>query len=412
MEILLKKYELGKLLGQGTFAKVYHARDLKTLQSVAIKVIDKKKVAKAGLIDQIKREISIMRMVKHPHIVYLHEVMATKSKIFFVMEYVKGGELFKKVAKGRLKEDAAHKFFCQLIMAVNFCHGRGVYHRDLKPENLLLDGNGNLKVSDFGLSALTESTRQDGLLHTTCGTPAYVAPEVIQRKGYDGAKADVWSCGVILYVLLSGYLPFHDTNLMEMYRKINNGEFKFPSWVSSDLRSLISKILNPDPISRISMDGIMDSLWFKKSFGGKKAGGDSEEGGRAPAGDAAVKPITAFDIISLSPGFDLSGLFEKEEREKRTWFFSNLPAMEVISKLEAIAERMKMKVTKKDGGFLKIEGELTIDVEIFEVNQGCYLVEMKKVDSDTTGYRRLWSQPFSPSLKDIVWALHGQTPCP
>jgi 5'-AMP-activated protein kinase catalytic alpha subunit len=126
--------------------------------------------------------------------------MASKTKIYFAMEYVKGGELFNKVAKGKLKEDMARKYFQQLIGAIDFCHSRGVFHRDIKPENLLLDENGDLKVSDFGLSALWESRRQDGLLHTMCGTPAYLAPEVINRKGYDGAKADIWSCGVVLFV--------------------------------------------------------------------------------------------------------------------------------------------------------------------------------------------------------------------
>ena len=137
--VLTKKYEVGRLLGQGTFAKVYFARSISTNQSVAIKVIDKEKVLKAGLVNQIKREISIMRLVRHPNIVQLFEVLATKSKVYFVMEYVKGGELFDKVSKGRLKERIAQKYFQQLINAVDFCHSRGVYHRDIKPENLLLD---------------------------------------------------------------------------------------------------------------------------------------------------------------------------------------------------------------------------------------------------------------------------------
>ncbi|KAL6282474.1 hypothetical protein ACE6H2_013403 [Prunus campanulata] len=188
---LLGRFEIGKLLGHGTFAKVYHAKNIKTNESVAIKVIDKEKILKGGLIAHIKREISILRRVRHPNIVQLFEVMATKAKIYFVMEYVRGGELFNKVAKGRLKEVVARKYFQQLISAVGFCHARGVYRRDLKPENLLLDENGDLKVSDFGLSAVSDEIRQDGLFHTFCGTLAYVAPEVLGRKGYDAAKADI-----------------------------------------------------------------------------------------------------------------------------------------------------------------------------------------------------------------------------
>ncbi|KAK7266102.1 hypothetical protein RIF29_18742 [Crotalaria pallida] len=151
----------------------------------------------------------------------------------------------------------------QLINAVDFCHSRGVYHRDMKPENILLDENENLKVSDFGLSALAESKRHDGLLHTTCGTPAYVAPEVIKRKGYDGAKADIWSCGV-LFVLLAGYLPFHDSNVVELYRKISKAEFTCPEWFPQGVRRLLPKMMGPNPDTRISIDKIKHSSWFKK----------------------------------------------------------------------------------------------------------------------------------------------------
>ena len=168
---------MGRLLGQGTFAKVYHARNIITGMSVAIKITGKDKILKVGMIDQIKREISAMRLTRHPHVVELYEVMASKTKIYFVMEYVKGGELLNKVSKGKLKQDDARRYFQQLISVVDYCHSRGVCHRDLKPENLLLDENGNLKVTDFGLSALAETKHQDGLLHTTCGTPAYVAPD-------------------------------------------------------------------------------------------------------------------------------------------------------------------------------------------------------------------------------------------
>lgn len=194
----MERYDFGRLLGQGNFAKVYYGRNLKTGQSVAIKVIDKEKVLKVGLMDQIKREISVMRLVKHPNVLQLYEVMATKNKIYFVIEYAKGGELFNKVAKGRLKEDVARTYFQQLISAIDFCHSRGVSHRDLKPENLLLDENEGLKVSDFGLSAAAESRRQDGLLHTTCGTPAYWLLKLFIGKAMTGPKLTYglvgWSC--------------------------------------------------------------------------------------------------------------------------------------------------------------------------------------------------------------------------
>lgn len=435
--VLMERYELGRLLGQGTFAKVYYARSLRTGQSVAIKVIDKDKIMRVGLINQIKREISVMRLVRHPYILQLYEVMATKTKIYFVLEYAKGGELFNKVAKGRLKEDVARKYFQQLISAVDFCHSRGVYHRDLKPENLLLDENENLKVSDFGLSALAESRRQDGLLHTTCGTPAYVAPEVINRKGYDGAKADIWSCGVILYVLLAGYLPFHDSNLMEMYRKIGKAEFRCPRWFPQEVRRLLSRMLDPNPETRISIAKIRENFWFRRGLNSRPTKNDTDSkevasvnsdiascSGSSSSSSMAsdetqesVKPLSlnAFDIISLSPGFDLSSLFEEPCLKKESRFTSWRPAEVIISKLEEIAKHLRLKVSKKEAGLLKLEGSkegrkgiLSIDAEIFEVTPSFHLVEVKKSSGDTLEYQKILTEGLRPGLQDIVWAWHGE----
>ncbi|XP_004149923.1 CBL-interacting protein kinase 2-like [Cucumis sativus] len=435
--ILMERYELGRLLGQGTFAKVYYARDIKSGLSVAIKIIDKEKILKVGMIDQIKREISVMRLIKHPNVVELYEVMASKTKIYFVMEYVKGGELFNKVSKGKLKESVARKYFWQLISAVDYCHSRGVCHRDLKPENLLLDEHGNLKVSDFGLSALAESKRQDGLLHTTCGTPAYVAPEVINRRGYDGCKADIWSCGVILYVLLAGYLPFHDPNLMEMYKKIGKGEFKFPNWFAPEVRKLLSKILDPNPNTRISIAKIMGSSWLRRELNVKPQVNTAEEVNEGDPLDLDAvfvstaedrnsvkdqkpemeKPLNlnAFDIISLSSGFDLSGLFEEADLKKEVRFTSNKPASVIISKLQDIAKCLKLKIKKKDRGLLKIEGckegrkgAVCIDAEIFEVTPSFHIVEMKKSNGDTLEYRKIMKDNIRPALKDVVWTWQGE----
>ncbi|KAL3615134.1 CBL-interacting serine/threonine-protein kinase 20 [Castilleja foliolosa] len=434
--ILMKKYELGKLLGQGTFAKVHHARNLITGQSVAIKIIDKEKVMRVGLIDQIKREISVMHLIKHPNVVQLHEVMASKSKIYFAMEYVRGGELFNKVAKGRLKEDAARKYFQQLVAAVDFCHSRGVYHRDLKPENLLLDESGNLKVSDFGLSALIDSKGQDGLLHTTCGTPAYVAPEVINKRGYDGEKVDIWSCGVILFVLLAGYLPFQDTNLMEMYRKICRGEFKCPHWFPLEVKKLLSRILSPNPNSRLTLSRIMESPWFKKGFKRIESpdinfdevddsprsileivDSDSEDAaqGKAAAGSGMKKTpsMNAFDIISRS--HDLSGLFEKDVNTSKSqaWFTTQKPPSMVVSKLEELAMTASFKIKNKDG-VVKMKGseggrkgQLAIDAEIFEVAPAFHMVEVTKTSGDTLEYLQFRDQKLKPSLKDVIWSWQG-----
>ncbi|CAM0874477.1 unnamed protein product [Alopecurus aequalis] len=431
-KLLMERYELGRLLGKGTFGKVHYARSLESNQSVAIKMLDKEKVLKFGLSEQIRREVTTMRLVAHKNIVQLHEVMATRNKIYFVMEYVKGGELFDKVAKSRkLTESDAHKYFQQLISAVDYCHSQGVYHRDLKPENLLLDENENLKVSDFGLSALSESKRQDGLLHTTCGTPAYVAPEVISKRGYDGAKSDIWSCGVILFVLAAGYLPFHGSNLMEMYRKIEQGDFRCPSSFSHKLQKLLRKILDPNPLTRASIQKIKGSTWFRKGPRGTLAVKErtpSENGttnasptaGVRPKKNAPedVKPLTvtnlnAFEIISFSTGFDLSGLFIQEECRKEARFTSDKPASDIISKLEYVAKALNLRVRKKDKGVLKMQarkegrnGLVQLDTEIFEITPSHHLIEMKQTSGDPLEYRELM-EDIRPALQDIVWAWHG-----
>ncbi|KAK6935648.1 NAF domain [Dillenia turbinata] len=280
----------------------------------AIKVIDKEKVLKVGLAEQIKQEISVIGLVKHPNIVQRYEVMATKMKIYFVLEYAKGGELFNKVAKGRLREEVALKYFQQLTSAVDFCRSWGVYQRDLKPENILLDENKKLK-------------HQDGLLHTTCGTPAYVAPEVINRRGYNGAKADIYSCGGNMHVLLAAYLPFHDSNLMEMYRKIGKAEFKCPNWFSAEVHNLLSE-------KTVTKRKDFPPLDAEATSGRDGRSGTSAETKQEPAQPAT---LNAFDIISLSSGFDLSGVFDEDFRKKEARFTPRKPASVIISKLEDLA---------------------------------------------------------------------------
>ncbi|CAM0882610.1 unnamed protein product [Alopecurus aequalis] len=470
--LLMGRYELGRVLGKGTFAKVYHARHLQTGESVAIKVLDREKAVRSGLVSHIKREIAVLRRVRHPNIVHLFEVMATKTKIYFVMELVRGGELFSRVSKGRLKEDVARRYFQHLISAVGFCHARGVFHRDLKPENLLVDEAGNLKVSDFGLSAVAEPFQPDGLLHTFCGTPAYVAPEVLARRGYEGAKADIWSCGVILFVLMAGYLPFHDQNLMAMYRKIYKGEFRCPRWFSKDLTSLIMRFLDTNPSTRITLPEVMESRWFKKGFRPVKfyieddqlynmidaendmldsgltdplpqplpppppqevdvddSGSESdssvvscpatssfEERQRLRGPLPRPASLNAFDIISFSRGFNLSGLFEEKGDEVR--FISSEPMSDIITKLEEIANVKSFAVRKKDwrvsleGTREGVKGPLTIGAEIFELTTSLVVVEVKKKAGDKEEYDDFCNKELKPGMQHLVHQMIPTTNTP
>lgn len=334
------KYELGRSLGEGTFGKVKHAIDTETNEAVAIKILDKEKIQKQNMGNQIKKEISIMKMVKHKNIVHMIEVLASKTKIFIVLELVTGGELFDKIVQvGKLSEEQARFYFRQLIDGVEYCHKLGICHRDLKPENLLLDEHGNLKISDFGLSSLYvgdadgEGTTRTELLHTTCGTPNYVAPEVLSDQGYDGKKADVWSCGVILYVLLAGFLPFDESTIVALFAKIQNADFTYPSWFSPEVRSLIDQMLVADPHARITVANIKNHPWYTSGMDTDTGVAMSEPA--APTADQLEKAfspdagdydddehddqemtaparLNAFDLVSQCGGLLIDRMFSPE----------------------------------------------------------------------------------------------------
>lgn len=418
--LLFGKYEVGRLLGRGAFAKVYYARDVRNGQSVAIKSISKRQIVKGGHVANIKREIAIMHHVHHAHIIGLLEVLATRTRIYFVMEYARGGELFTKVARGRFSEDLSRRYFQQLISAVGYCHVRGVFHRDLKPENLLLDENWNLKISDFGLSAVRDQIRPDGRLHTLCGTPAYVAPEVLAKKGYDGAKVDVWSCGVVLFVLNAGYLPFNDGNLMAMYRKIYRGEFRCPRWTSSELKSLLSRLLDPNPDTRITIDEIMDDPWFNKDlkdveFHGRELDALKLEEDR----DENVRFMNAFDIISHSSGCQLSGLFRDfpgaggvaAARDQEEIFVSSEDPETIVEMVAAAVEGVEGVTAERKDWRVRVEGQdgnFAIVLGVNRLTEELVVIEVKMREKGTgPGGSCFWRETLRPLISGLVYQPGG-----
>nr|GEY26584.1 CBL-interacting serine/threonine-protein kinase 12-like [Tanacetum cinerariifolium] len=361
--LVLGRYEIGRLLGHGTFSKVYLARNVKTNEFVAIKVIDKEQILKGGLISHIKREISILRRVRHPNIVQLFEG--------FVMH----------------------------------------------------------------VAAISDQIRGDGLFHTFCGTPAYVAPEVLRRKGYEAAKVDVWSCGVILFVLMAGYLPFNDHNINTMYLKIYRGEFRSPRWFSPELRQLLKGLLQTNPKTRITIPDIMENRWFKKGFRHIKFYFEDDKLFSVKDGDIEAEDIdyssdhssfpespteakrrlgnmprpaslNAFDLISFSRGYNLSGLFEDGGEESR--FVSSASVPNIISKLEDIAKEVSFKVRKKDfrvsleGSREGVKGPLTIGAEIFELTPNIRMVEVKKKAGDKGEYDEFFDRELRPGLQTLM----------
>ncbi|GET93157.1 serine/threonine protein kinase, putative [Leishmania tarentolae] len=259
-------YQVGDTIGRGTFAKVKIGYHETTKVRVALKIISRKLMdldARSAL--KIKREIKIMRVLRHPHITRLYDVVKTKHDIVLVMEYVSGGELFDYVIrKGRLEEPTARALFQQLAAAVSYCHRYRVTHRDIKPENIMMEHDcRSVKLSDFGLSSITHDGR---FFETSCGTPNYACPEVVSGRLYGGPEADVWSCGVVLYAMLCGTLPFDDNNIAILFKKIQTADYAIPSHVSAEAQDLLHRVLVVNPLERATMEQVMQHPWLRPNF--------------------------------------------------------------------------------------------------------------------------------------------------
>ena len=281
-------YLLGRTIGEGTFGKVKLGTHIQTEEKVAIKILEKDRICDVSDVERVSREIHILKLIRHPNIIQLYEVILkqiieTPRKLYLIMEYASGGELFDYIVKNnKLKEKEACKFFHQLLAGIEYIHKLHIVHRDLKPENLLLDHNKNIKIVDFGLS---NTYKAGELLKTACGSPCYAAPEMIAGKKYLGVQVDIWSAGVILFAAVCGYLPFEDPNTSQLYKKILSGDYQFPKFISHDGKDLIKHILEIEPETRYSIDEIRKHLWFSQV---------SEE----------VKPgiLVGYDHIIVDPG--------------------------------------------------------------------------------------------------------------
>ncbi|GMI92727.1 SNF1 kinase homolog 10, SNF1-RELATED PROTEIN KINASE 1.1 [Hibiscus trionum] len=260
--VLLPNYKLGRRIGIGAFGKVKIAEHVLTGQMVAIKILNRREIKKAAMEEKVAREIKILKLLMHPHITRVYEVIETTTDIFIVMEYVESGELYDYIAaNGRLEEDKARHFFQQIVSGVEYCHRNMMVHRDLKLENILFDSKCNaVKIADFGFGNIM---RDGHFLKTSCGSPNYAAPEVISGELYAGPEVDVWSCGIILYVLLCSRFPFDDVNIPILFRKIKRGVYSTPTHLSAGARDLISGMLLVDPMRRMTIPDIRRHPWFQ-----------------------------------------------------------------------------------------------------------------------------------------------------
>mmetsp|Transcript_1828 Transcript_1828/g.4947 ORF Transcript_1828/g.4947 Transcript_1828/m.4947 type:complete len:585 (-) Transcript_1828:1130-2884(-) len=266
-------YILKETLGSGTFADVKLGIHATTGQRYAVKVFDRRRMSMDEFEREVRKEVKIMQYLRHPNIVAVEQVLMSGNNMYIVMELVEGGELYYEIVKRkRLDEKSARKYFQDLVDAMLYCHRKGVYHRDLKPENLLITADDNIKITDFGMSRMKESIdNADNLLHTQCGTPKYMAPEVIvkAKHGYKGDKIDTWDCGMVLFAMMAGYLPFNGDDDRAVFRQIVFGKVKFPKWFSDDLCHLLTGVLEKDPNKRMTLDEVVLHPWFLIDYNGE-----------------------------------------------------------------------------------------------------------------------------------------------
>ncbi|GAA6013986.1 hypothetical protein JCM10207_000196 [Rhodosporidiobolus poonsookiae] len=259
-------WRIGRTVGEGASGRVKLAKHKVTGQYAAVKIVPKPRRSEQEKADKmllgIEREIVIMKLIEHPNVLRLMDVWETGSELYLIMEYVEGGELFDYlVSKGRLHADEARHYFQQIISGVDYCHRFNICHRDLKPENLLLDSEKNIKIADFGMAALERGGK---LLETSCGSPHYASPEIVAGLNYHGSSSDIWSCGIILFALLNGNLPFDNPDIRQLLSLVKKGQFRMPPELPADAQDLIRRMLIVDPERRITMEEIQRHPWVTR----------------------------------------------------------------------------------------------------------------------------------------------------
>lgn len=341
-------YSIGATIGQGTFGKVKVAEEVLTGEKVAVKILEKAKICEKDDLERVVREIGVLKVLRHPHIAQLYEIIETEKELYLIMEYACGGELFDYIVlKQKIGEAEACLLFQQLIAGVEYFAKMNITHRDLKPENLLLDQEKKLRIVDFGLS---NSYKAGEKLKTPCGSPCYAAPEMLQDQEYNGLSVDIWSSGVVLYAMLCGFLPFDDPNTSALYQKIIKGEFQKPKFLSHAALTLITGILNVNPNERFTLDDIKNNPWFKSVNQSIRPGIDLNESPN-PIDESILERV---EKLGLDSNAVKKSVLKKKHDHNSTVYYLLVNKKETEMKSARLSGK-KLKSASKQEIFHKVE---------------------------------------------------------
>lgn len=353
-----KKFVMLRTLGKGSFGKVKEALHVETGQKLAIKILDKEKIAKKNDETRVAREIQILQTMHHPNLIQLYEIIETNKSFFFLMENATGGELSTYLeTKGKLSEEEALKYFRQLVSAVRYMHSVGIAHRDIKPANILLDDRQSLKLIDFGLGNIYKPNQ---LLETPCGSPCFAAPELISGNPYEGETLDVWSCGVTLYNMVYGRLPFDDRSKEYLYESITACRYPLPSGPSRGCIKMIQRIFVLDTKKRIRFDDIMKDPWFLGQ-GNNQASILYLPNDHKPVLDHKIVLLTCTKIHPVTRQALEAMIMDREKNRNTLFYYLYLQKAEknelTSEELETIEAELNKEKTAKRGETLQSTAE-------------------------------------------------------
>lgn len=392
-------YEFGDTIGTGGFSKVKKAVEISTGKTFAVKCIKISSINDPVSQKQIEREISILRTVHHPNIAQLHQVIHAPDKIYLVLEFVSGGDLFDLIANnGPLPEVRARKYFHQLIDALDYMHQKRAIHRDLKPENILISENDDIKITDFGLSIETAHSSQ--YLQTCCGTPNYVAPEIFKGESYQGGPVDIWGAGLLLYVMLSAYPPFNGNDINEISALVIRGHLYFPRGFPRAARDLINKIIVVDPKRRLTLNEIREDPWFNVDYQMMKI---SDEGKYLipditvdETGEVETASITGFELISQIVNLDFKYCLTGKTPSKN-YIFSCLADDAVIhTRIFLAMQGEDAKVDVRNSSEIKIsinkDGKnIAFKISLIKVVGNIFIVSFLNIKGDEDTFKLVFN---------------------